>query len=241
MRRYGHIGTGNYNAKTARIYEDFGLFTADPDIGSDLTELFNTLTGYSARQTYRKLVVAPQGVRESILQLIDIETSQPDGHIVMKMNSLVDPRIIEALYRASRAGTRVDLIIRGICCLVPGVEGVSENIHVRSIVGRYLEHSRVYRFGSVDRGFTYLIGSADMMPRNLDGRVEALVPVTAAHCVRRLNETIDVYLSDDRLAWTLDQYGGWHRLDGPAGVNSHLAFESGAAASILSPEAALVS
>ncbi len=241
MKRYGHIGTGNYNSKTARIYEDFGLFTADPDIGADLTELFNTLTGYSARQNYRKLVVAPQGVRESILQLIDIETSQPDGHIVMKMNSLVDPRIIEALYGASRSGTRVDLIIRGICCLVPGVEGVSENISVRSIVGRYLEHSRVYRFGSPDRGFNYLIGSADMMPRNLDGRVEALVPVTAPHCVRRLNESIDVYLSDDRLAWTLDQYGGWHRLDGPVGINSHLAFESGAAASILSPEAALSS
>jgi len=228
IRRYGHIGTGNYNSDTARTYEDIGLFTADPEIGADLSELFNGLTGYSATYDYQKLVVAPHSVRASILALIDIESHYEDGEIVLKMNSLVDAAIIEALYEASKRGTKIQLIVRGICCLVPGLVGLSENITVRSIVGRYLEHSRIYRFGSKRRGHTYLVGSADLMPRNLDGRVEALVPVTDANHIERLDRVIDVYLADDQLAWELDCNGDWWHIDGPDNFNAHLTLEAGA-------------
>ncbi|MCB0989567.1 MAG: polyphosphate kinase 1 [Acidimicrobiales bacterium] len=233
IRRYGHIGTGNYNAQTARIYEDLGVFTSDPEVGADLTYLFNSLTGYSADDKFNRLVIAPQSVRPAILELIDIESHYDDGHIVMKMNSLVDPEIIQALYEASRRGTRVDLIVRGICCLVPDIEGVSENINVVSIVGRYLEHSRIYRFGSAARGYHHLIGSADMMQRNLDGRVECLAPVSSPNDVDRLNRMIDLYLDEDAIAWHLDNEGVWslHRDEHSFDVQE--AMEQGAAAAYL--------
>ena len=180
LHRYVHLGTGNYNATTARIYEDLCLLTCRPEIGADASAVFNLLTGYSRQSSYSKLLVAPLGIRKGIIERIDREIAlhleHGNGHLIFKMNSLVDPQVIHALYRASQAGVRIDLIVRGICCLRPGVEGVSETIHVRSLVGRFLEHSRVYYFrnGSEEE---ILLGSADMMQRNLDHRVETLFPI----------------------------------------------------------------
>ncbi|MEJ7764747.1 MAG: RNA degradosome polyphosphate kinase, partial [Acidimicrobiales bacterium] len=175
IRRYVHIGTGNYNSKTARIYEDIGLLSADPDLGADLTDLFNLLTGYSRQTSYRRILLAPTTLRNRIVELIGGEAEAArrgrPGRVVFKLNSLVDPKVIEALYDASEAGVEVDLVVRGICCLRPGVPGLSERIRVRSLVGRFLEHSRIFAFGDgEDRPVRYLIGSADMMPRNLDRR-----------------------------------------------------------------------
>ncbi|HEY7584728.1 MAG TPA: polyphosphate kinase 1 [Acidimicrobiia bacterium] len=222
ITRYAHIGTGNYNETTARIYEDVGLFTTDPAIGADLSDLFNFLTGYSRQRNYRRMAVAPDGLRSRLLELIEAETAAGrDGVITLKMNSLVDPGMIEALYAASEAGVRIDLIVRGICCLVPGVPGMSSNIGVRSIVGRYLEHSRIYRFGSRHRERTYLIGSADLMPRNLDHRVEALVPVDDPSLQFRIDEILEVLLADDELAWSLNPDGQWERVPDELGINSH--------------------
>ncbi|MFQ5522686.1 MAG: polyphosphate kinase 1 [Acidimicrobiia bacterium] len=223
--RYAHIGTGNYNERTARSYEDLGVFTSDPEIGADLSDLFNFLTGYSRQTAYRKLAVSPVGIRRRITELIGEEASRADGHITMKMNSLVDPTIIGALYEASSAGTRIDLIVRGICCLRPGVPGLSENVTVRSIVGRYLEHSRVYRFGARGSQRRYYIGSADLMPRNLDRRVEVLTPVEDPDLQFRLDEILDVVLADDDLAWELHPDGSWHRFGGSEGVGSHGALQ----------------
>ncbi len=228
VHRYCHVGTGNYNSKTARTYEDIGLLTADPDIGADLTQLFNYLTGFGRDVKYARLLVSPHTTRKGIEKLIKREIKAAaaghDAGITLKMNSLVDQRTIELLYAASDAGVEVDLVIRGICCLVPGVPGMSERIRVRSIVGRYLEHSRVYRFanGSGTGQPRYLIGSADLMPRNLDRRVEALVPVVRPALQARLQEILDVNLADDVLAWTLGPDGQWH-LAGPGGtVDTHL-------------------
>jgi polyphosphate kinase len=180
LQRYVHLGTGNYNSTTARIYEDLGLLTCRPEIGADATELFNLLTGFSRQSTYSKLLVAPLGLRQGMLERIDREIAlhreNGNGHLIFKMNALVDPAIIYALYRASQAGVRIDLIVRGICCLRPGLPGVSETIQVRSIVGRFLEHSRVYYFRN-GGDEEILLGSADMMQRNLDGRVETLFPI----------------------------------------------------------------
>ncbi len=223
--RYAHIGTGNYNESTARNYEDVGVFTADPDLGSDLSDLFNYLTGYSRRTRYRRLAVSPDGIRDRILGLIEDEGARPDGHITMKMNSLVDAGVIDALYKASQSGARIDLCIRGICGLVPGVEGLSENITVRSIVGRYLEHSRIYRFGARGRERTYLYGSADMMPRNLDRRVEALAPVDDPDLQFRMDEILDVVFADDVLAWELQPNRTWVRVEGDAGIDAHEALQ----------------
>jgi polyphosphate kinase len=207
VRRYCHIGTGNYNSKTARLYEDFGLLTMDPAIGSDLSQLFNYLTGYARNVDYDKLLVAPHSLRPRLVELIRQErrAAPGTGHIVMKMNSLVDADMIDELYAASADGVRVDLIVRGICCLRPQVPGLSENIRVRSIVGRYLEHSRVYRFanGAGTGVPVHHIGSADLMPRNLDRRVEAVVPVEAPELRDRLDEILAVSLADDTLAWEL--------------------------------------
>ena len=214
IRRYTHIGTGNYNADTARIYEDMGLLTADERIAADVSELFNALTGYSEQRRYRRLVVAPHSVRSRLLALIESEANHPDGYILMKMNSLVDTRVIDALYAASSQGCRIDLIIRGICCLLPGVPGLSDNITVHSVVGRFLEHSRVFRFGSAKRGRTLLMGSADAMPRNLDGRVEALVPIDDPHILAELETIIDLYLDPDIASWSLDPDGRWHHHPG---------------------------
>jgi polyphosphate kinase len=221
IRRYAHIGTGNYNPTTARLYEDLGLLTADADLGADLTDLFNVLTGYSRQREYRKLLVAPVTMRPALESLIRREMANDDGSIVMKMNALVDPDLIDALYEASQAGVRIDLLVRGICCLRPGVPGLSETIRVRSIVGRFLEHSRIYRFGSEERGFDHLIGSADLMPRNLDRRVEALAPVEDQTLRGRLNEILRVELDDDELAWELDGAGSWHKVPATRGVDAH--------------------
>jgi polyphosphate kinase len=220
IRRYTHAGTGNYNASTARLYEDLGLLTADPDVGEDVSDLFNQLTGYSRQRDYRRLLVAPATLRHSILDLIRAEAEAGDGTIVLKMNSLVDPDSIDALYEASRAGVDIDLIVRGICCLRPGVPGLSERIRVRSIVGRYLEHSRLFRFGSRARGFHYFIGSADLMPRNLDRRVEATTPVVDPVLRRRLDEVLEACLEDDVLAWELGPEGAWSKVPTQRGVNS---------------------
>jgi polyphosphate kinase len=220
VRRYAHVGTGNYNPVTARIYEDIGLLTADQDIGADLTDLFNLLTGYSRQGEYRKLLVAPNYLRPQMRELI-LGQAHERGRIVLKMNALVDPGMVDALYEASAAGADIDLIVRGICCLRPEVPGLSENIRVRSIVGRYLEHSRIFRFGEHDSRRHY-IGSADLMQRNLDHRVEALVPVTAPPLAERLDQILSVLLEDDTLAWTLGPDGTWTKVPTERGFNTHL-------------------
>ena len=223
IRRYCHIGTGNYNPITARLYEDIGILTADADIGADLTDLFNYLTGYSRRAEFRTLMMAPAGLRDRIVALIDRQADAgPDGRIVLKLNHLVDTAVIDALYRASSAGVSIDIIARTRCCLRPGVPGLSDNIRVRSIVGRYLEHSRLFAFGPLDDpGTTWLVGSADMMPRNLDRRVEVLVPVTAPDLQSRLREILDVYLHDQEQAWELQGDGTWAKLAPVPGTGTH--------------------
>ncbi len=242
LTRYCHIGTGNYNSSTARLYEDIGLLTAAPEIGADLTDLFNYLTGYSRRVDYRRLMVAPTTLRSRMVELIAREAeSGPAGRIVWKLNNLVDPGIIDALYEASGAGVRIDLIVRAICCLRPGVPGLSDHIRVRSIVGRWLEHSRVYYFGRgaapappgeddvpglqlADDG-EYWIGSADMMDRNLDRRVEALVPITSPDLQGRLREILVTELADDVRAWTLSPEGSWHKVAGGRGYDAQHRFQ----------------
>ena len=220
IRRYCHVGTGNYNPATATVYEDVGLLSADPELASDVANLFNRLTGCSNGNGYRRILVAPGHLRPRLLELIRQERDAPDGRIVMKMNSLTDPEIIDALYDASAAATEIDLIVRGICCLRPGVDGLSERIRVRSIVGRFLEHSRIFRFGSDERGAQYYIGSADLMPRNLDGRVECVAPVTDPALMLRLDEILSVNLADDVLAWELGPEG-WSKVATRVGVNAH--------------------
>jgi polyphosphate kinase len=223
IHHYCHVGTGNYNPKTARIYEDIGLLSASSDLGADLAELFNYLTGYSRQTEYRQLLVAPAGLRQSILDLIaeERDAAHGGGRIVLKMNNLVDTAVIDALYEASQAGVKIDLIVRGICCLRSGVAGLSENIRVRSVVGRYLEHSRILAFGERGRR-RYLIGSADLMPRNLDRRVEAMTPVDDPELQARLQEVLDVNLADDVLAWELSDQGAWGKVETTEGVNTHL-------------------
>jgi polyphosphate kinase len=219
IRRYGHIGTGNYNPDTARSYEDLGLFTSDASICADLSEFFNYLTAYSNQQHFRKLWVAPRTLRSNLTELIRREAAAPDGRIVIKANALADPDLIDELYRASQAGARIDLVVRGVCCLRPGVPGLSEGIRVRSIVGRFLEHSRIFRFGSEARGPVYAIGSADMMTRNLDRRVEVVTPVEDPRLAARLGEVLEALLADDVLAWELDADGAWRRASGMRGEN----------------------
>jgi polyphosphate kinase len=214
---YAHIGTGNYNAKTARIYEDFGLFTTDEDVTADVADLFNTLTGFARPQGYRKVVTAPTHMRDALIEEIEATVAAhedgDDARIAMKMNSLVDQRCIEALYRASQAGVRVDLNTRGICCLRPGVKGVSENIRVVSVVGQFLEHSRIYSFHRGDEHH-YWIGSADLMPRNLDNRVELLAPVESEPLKAEMEDTLERCFADDTFAWELQEDGSWIRRDG---------------------------
>jgi polyphosphate kinase len=214
VRNYVMIGTGNFHAKNARLYEDFGLFTVDRDIGDDAANLFNTLTGYGRPRRMRKVLVAPSWLREPLLAEIEktiaAHKAGVPSRIVMKMNALVDARCIAALYRASRAGVPIDLNVRGICCLIPEVPGVSETIHVVSVVGRFLEHSRIYSFHRGDE-HRYYIGSADLMPRNLDTRVELLTPVEDEELQAELQDTLDRCLADDTFAWTLDADGRWTR------------------------------
>ena len=221
IRRYAHIGTGNYNSKTASLYEDIGLLTADQALCTDVADLFNLLTGYSRQPSYGKLLVAPLTLRAALLELIrEQEAAGPAGEIVMKMNSLGDPELIDALYSASQAGTRIDLAVRGVCCLLPGVPGLSDTIRVQSIVGRFLEHSRIFRFGTVAEGRRYLIGSADIMPRNLDHRVEAVVPVERVDLQQRLDEILGAVFADDVLASELGPDGVWRRVPTERGLDA---------------------
>jgi polyphosphate kinase len=263
LRRYCHVGTGNYNSQTARLYEDLGVLTVNPDVGADLTDLFNFLTGYSRRTEYRRILVAPLSLRAAMVKRVEREASRGVGGVLIwKMNNLVDPGIIDALYAAGQAGVRITLIIRGICCLRPGVPGLSDNIAVRSIVGRWLEHSRIYFFGtsgentpteavhsldgpalaatrpgddpdpdmvgSMPTGGEYYIGSADMMPRNLDRRVEVIVPVTDGEGCRRLREVLAVELADDALAWELRGDGTWVKVPPTTGFNAQRYFQDDA-------------
>lgn len=216
LRRYVHLSTGNYNAATARLYEDIGLFTSDPEITSDVSELFNVLTGYSEQEEYRKIWVAPRSLREHFLRAIAREIAahrvHGNGRLIFKMNSLVDRELIRALYAASRAGVQIDLIVRGACCLRPGVPGWSENIRVRSVIGRFLEHSRIYYFGNGGND-EIAIGSADLMERNLDRRIEVIFPVEDPSLVAYLRDTIiPRYLDDIENSWTLDSDGNWTML-----------------------------
>lgn len=215
LRRYLHLGTGNYNPSTARAYTDFSYFTADPDLGEDGTDLFNSLTGYSEQEEYRKLLVAPGRMRRRLLQMIEREAEKAAGgrpaRIVCKINQLTDPEMIRALYRASRAGVRIDLIVRGTCCLKPGIPGVSENIRVVSLVGRFLEHARAYVFGAGEDEEIYL-GSADLMERNLDRRVEIIFPLRDEASRRKVRRILQLQLSDTANAWELGPDGSYERL-----------------------------
>ena len=215
IRRYVHLSTGNYNAVTAQLYTDIGMFTCDEAIGADCTDLFNYLTGYSAKVDYRKLLVAPLGLRQAFERLIrrEIEHQRAGerGHLIFKMNALVDMRMIQLLYEASQAGVQIDLLVRGICCLRPGLAGVSENIKVTSIVGRFLEHSRIFYFRNAGQEEVYL-GSADMMPRNLDRRVEVAFPVQDPKLVRFLrDEVLAIYLADVAKARHMNPDGTYER------------------------------
>lgn len=228
MRRYVHLGTGNYNPQTARLYTDLSLFTCDEQIGADATDLFNYLTGYSAKTEMRKLLVAPVSLRSGMERLIEREIEQAragkKGHLIFKMNALEDPEMIKLLYRASQAGIRVDLLVRGLCCLRPGISGVSENITVRSIIGRFLEHARIFYFRNGGREEVYL-GSADLMPRNLNRRVEVLFPVKEPKLISRLrDEILEVYLADSVNAYTLEADGSYlrpPRSETVGGIDSH--------------------
>ncbi len=210
IRRYCHVGTGNYNPKTARLYEDVGLLTASPDIGADLTDLFNSLTGYSRKLTYRNLLVAPYGIRRGIIERIEREVAAAregaDAKIRLKANALVDEQVIDALYRASEAGVPVQVVVRGICALRPGAPGYSENISVRSILGRFLEHSRIIHFNAIDE---FWIGSADMMHRNLDRRVEVMAQVKDPKLTARLNDIFESALDPATRCWELGSDGQW--------------------------------
>ena len=221
LRRYVHIGTGNYNPKTARLYTDLGLLSCRPELGADATDLFNVLTGLSRQREFRRLLVAPHSLRSRILELIEREIdcarTGREARIVFKCNAIVDPASVEAIYRASQAGVDVELIVRGICSVRPGVPGLSERVRVRSIVGEFLEHSRIFGFFNGGQPEWY-IGSADLMERNLDRRVEAVVPIDDLELRARLAETIAIMLADDRRSWQLAADGTWRRTEQLTGV-----------------------
>ncbi len=245
IRRYCHIGTGNYNSDTARIYEDLGFLTADPTLGEDLTALFNHLTGFSHSVETRSLILAPARFRPWVLDQIARERDAgPAGRIVIKVNGLTDPAIVDALYQASQTGVRVSLLVRGICCLRPGIPGLSSTITVKSIVGRYLEHSRIFRFGvpsaevyaatglerpapveEAGNPATYFIGSADLMERNLDHRIEAVVPVHDPELCGRLEDILTLDLADDASSWELHADGNWSRVANSDGLYAQRRFE----------------
>jgi polyphosphate kinase len=224
IRRYVHIGTGNYNPKTAKLYTDLSLFSCREDLGADLTDLFNFLTGYSRQKSYRKLLVAPVNLRERMIEMINREAENcrqgKTGRIVAKMNSLVDQPVIQALYEASQAGVEIDLIIRGICCLRPGLPKISDNIRVISIIGRFLEHSRIFYFHNNGEEEIY-IGSADWMTRNLSRRVEAVTPIESPEIFRDLQEILGVMLADNRKAWELQSDGSFIQRKPHKGEEAH--------------------
>jgi polyphosphate kinase len=213
IRRYCHVGTGNYNPSTAKTYEDLGIFSSAPELCADLAELFNHLTGLSRQRHYRRILVAPGNLKAALLEMIRSEAAHADGEIALKVNHVSDPELVDALYEASRAGTQIDLIVRGICSLRPGVPGLSERIRVRSILGRFLEHSRIFRFGSERRGRRTFIGSGDLMRGKLEGRVELVVPVDEPALRARLEEILTLALEDGS-AWTLGADGRWSRTHG---------------------------
>ena len=236
LRRYVHVGTGNYNSKTARLYTDLGILTARPDIGQDVTDLFNMLTGLSRQQAFRRLIVAPSSLRERFLALVRREIEHAAAgtaaHITLKMNALVDRECIEALYQASAAGVEIDLIIRGASTLIPGVPGMSDRIRVRSIIGEFLEHSRIWRFEHGGEREWY-IGSGDLMERNLDRRVEAFAPVLSRDAQVEIDFILETMLADDRRAWLMGSDGSWERVDhgtDPTSVDTHVALRKHAIA-----------
>ncbi len=216
LQRYAHIGTGNYHATTARLYEDVGLLTADPDITADIADLFNYITGFGRPQRFRKILAAPFNLRRELVEKIRAVASAASagqqGRIRIKVNNLTDPAIVEELYRASQAGVEIDLIVRAVCVLTPGIEGLSERIRVRSILGRFLEHSRLYCF-EIDDQKTYLMGSADLMARNLDHRIEMIIPIEAPHVRAEIETIFRRLLSDNTQAWTLGSDGHWQRIE----------------------------
>jgi polyphosphate kinase len=244
LRRYVHIGTGNYNPKTARLYVDLGLLTARPEIGADVTDLFNVLTGLSRQRTFRRLLVAPHSLRQGFIDLVEREmahaTAGREAHIILKLNAIVDVPVIEALYRAASAGVEIDLIVRGASSIQPGLPGISERIRVRSIVGEFLEHSRIWGFANGgDR--EWFIGSADLMDRNLDRRVEAVVPVEDSEAKAHIADIVELMLADDRRSWQLQPDASWVRTETLLGqpgtidtfeILKERALESGAVASV---------
>ncbi|MGH2466259.1 MAG: polyphosphate kinase 1, partial [Candidatus Limnocylindrales bacterium] len=242
LRRYVHIGTGNYNQRTARLYVDLGLFTCDHELGADVTDLFNSLTGLSRQRTFRRLLVAPLSLRAALAELIDDQIARQqehgDGRIVLKLNALVDPELIAALGRASQAGVPIDVIVRGMCSLRPGVDGQTETVRVRSIIGRFLEHSRIFLFGQGEQERLF-IGSADFMERNLDRRVEAVTPVRDAAARARLRQILELMLADDRRAWQLGPDDRWRRVEtiepAPPGLDTFEVLMARARASIEAP------
>ncbi len=241
LRRYVHIGTGNYDPRTARQYVDLGLLSCRPKLGADATDLFNVLTGHSRQQSFRRLLIAPLTLRTRLLELIDREIGHAAagerGHIVIKVNALVDPAFIDALYRASQAGVEVDVIARGICALRPGLAGRSERIRVRSIVGQFLEHSRIFGFANGGKAEWYM-GSADLMERNLDRRVEAVVPIEDPEAAARIAAIIAAMLADDRHSWQLGADSHWRRTEDLTGLPAtHDVFEVLKAAAVASGQA----
>lgn len=227
LRTYCHIGTGNYNPDTAQLYEDLGLFTCDEVIASDITDIFNLLTGYAPEQTFEKLMVAPKHMRNQMMSLIEFEINEAregrPARIIAKMNSLEDPLIIQRLYEASEAGVKIDLIVRGVCRLIPGKEGLSTNIKVHSVIGRFLEHSRIFYFNNAGN-HVYAIGSADWMHRNLDARVEAIVPIEKKNLKKYLQFILNVYLKDNQQRWMLNADGSYTRIQkkkGEGKVSTH--------------------
>jgi polyphosphate kinase len=215
LRRYVHLGTGNYNAATARTYEDFGLFTANEEIAADIADLFNQLTGFGRPAHFRKLLVAPFNLRERLIEEIrtvaDAAEAGKKARIRIKTNGLTHPQVIDELYAASRAGARIELLVRGVCSLRPGAPGLSEQIRVRSVLGRFLEHSRVFAFDAADRS-AYFIGSADLMPRNLDHRVEIVCPVEDLALQTELSATLEALWRDTATSFELDAKGSWQRV-----------------------------
>ncbi len=228
LKRYLHLGTGNYNPATGKIYTDYSLFTANEQLANDVAELFNALTGYSKHTEYRKLLVSPINTRTRIIEMIEREVEwnqkEKSGRIIMKMNALVDAKTIRALYKASDEGVRIDLIVRGICCLKPGIQGVSENIRVKSVIGRFLEHSRAYYFHNGGKEELYL-GSADIMPRNLDDRIETLFPVFDKAFIQTVKSDLDLILSDNVKSWQMNADGMYSKINNDApNVNSQALF-----------------
>ena len=220
LRRYVHIGTGNYHATTARTYEDVGLFTADPEIAADVADLFNFVTGFGRPQRFRKLLVAPFNLKKRLIELIrEVGAAAQAGkpaRIRLKCNNLTHPDVIDELYRASQAGVEIDLVVRAVCSLVPGVPGLSDRIRVRSVLGRFLEHSRLFFFEAGDER-TYLLGSADLMPRNLDHRIEVVTPAQEPHTCAEIDAIFKALFNDNSSAWELQSDETWRRVSGKKG------------------------